>query len=205
MALNPIARRQWAEDERVMPSFFTHWQKIRAVERRAASMSAEEQAQTAAELTRLIREDSNIPLRLAAVKALSAFPPEVAREGIYAAAADENVELRLAACQALRRLGDNTSINLLASLAQSDPALDVRLTATRQLAGVSHPAAMQALEAALEDRDPALQYRAMESLAVTTGKRYGYQVALWRAYLRGEEPPEPPTRGIAGWFGPLLR
>lgn len=195
-ALNPYYRKQWAEDERIMPSFHTHWKRIRALETTAGHMPYEDQRRSASELTRLIKEDSNLVLRIAAVRSLSAFPPELAREGVLAALADKDAELRVAACEALRRIGDEEAIAVLASLVETDSHLDVRLAATRALGGLDHPAAWRALAAALDDRDPALQYRAMESLAQTSGRRYGYDVALWKAYLRGENPPPPPPPSI---------
>ncbi|GIW93764.1 MAG: hypothetical protein KatS3mg110_1805 [Pirellulaceae bacterium] len=190
-ALNPYYRRQWAEDERLMPSFHTHWKRIRAIRQQAHHMTPEDQATTARELTRLIQEDSNLVLRITAVQSLMVFPPELSRQGIYAAATSQDAELRAAACPGLRQLGDEQAIALLVNLFEQDTNVDVRAAALRAMDGLDHPLVYRALAAALDDNDPALQYRAMEALAHTTGRRYGHDVAAWKAYLRGENPPEP--------------
>ena len=190
--LNPISRRQWAEDEKILPTYYTHLQRIRALESQAARMDAMEQQRVAQELTRLIQEDANVVLQVAAVRSLAAFPAELSLPGIQAAAADESAELRVAACEALGKLGGPAAIDLLAAIVEHDKSLDVRLAATRQLAAYSEPQSLKALGIALNDPNPALQYRAMQSLKTASGRNYGDDIAMWRSWIRGEEPAEPP-------------
>jgi hypothetical protein len=45
-----------------------------------------------------------------------------------------------------------------------------------------------ALGSALEDRDPALQYLAMESLKQVSGRDYGQDSRLWKQYVQGQTP-----------------
>ena len=188
--LNPVLRRQWREDEKILPSFHAHLKRIRALESQAPSLPTEEQQRVARELTRLIREDRNTLLRTAAVRSLSAFPVEMSREGVHAAATDKEPRLREVACLAMGRLGDSSSIGLLAALLQNDEDLDVRLAASNQLANFSEPLAIQALGTALDDPNPAIQFRAVQSLERASGRDYGRDLELWRAYVRGEDPPE---------------
>ncbi len=190
-ALNPYYRQQWAEDERIMPSFYTHWRRIRAIPGELPRLSQEEQAVTARELTRLIREDSNTVLRIAAIQSLMAFPPELSRDGIYAAVSSNDPELKAAACPALRKLGDEQSLGLLVALFEQEENVDVRVAALRAMTGFEHPMVYRALARALDDSDPAIQYRATEVLARTTGRGFGHDVAAWKAFLRGENPQEP--------------
>ena len=189
--LNPISRKQWAEDEKILPSYFTHLQRIRALESQAARMDPMEQQRVAGELTRLIREDANIVLRVAAVHSISAFPPELCLQAIQFAAADSNSELRVAACEALGKLGSPDAVDLLAALVESDQDLDVRLAATRELGAFSENRSLYALGVALNDPNPALQYRAVQSLKRASGRNYGDDIAMWRSWTRGENPIEP--------------
>jgi len=191
--LNPYYRQQWAEDDRILPSFHVHLAGIRKLESEAARMPPAEQRRTADELTRLIQEDKHVVLRTAAVRSLGAFPLELAKRGILLAAADPDARLRAEACTSLRKLGDAESIGLLVALVENDSELDVRIAATRALSGAQDPRAFQALGLALDDTDPALQYRAMQSLGESSGRAYGNNVALWKAWMRGENPEEPRT------------
>lgn len=201
--LNPVLRKQWREDEKILPSFHAHLKRVRALEAQAATMPREEQQRVSRELTRLIREDRNTLLRTAAVRSLSAFPQEMSREGIQVAATDKEPRLREVACAALGRLGDPASIGMLAALLQNDDDLDVRLAASQQLGYFSDPLAVQALGSALDDSNPALQFRAVQSLERASGRDYGRDLELWRAYVRGEEPPERApsyAERLRSWF-----
>jgi HEAT repeat protein len=201
--LNPVLRKQWREDEKILPSFHTHLKRVRGLEAQAAFMPREEQQRVSRELTRLIREDRNTLLRTAAVRSLSAFPQEMSREGVQVAATDQEPRLREVACAALGRLGDPSSVGMLAALLQNDDNLDVRLAASQQLGKFSDPLAVQALGSALDDSNPALQYRVVQSLERASGRDYGRDLELWRAYVRGEDPPErTPTYAerLRRWF-----
>jgi len=189
--LNPISREQWAEDEKILPSYFTHLKRIRELESQAARMDPMEQQRVSAELTRLIHEDKNIMLRAAAVRSLAAFPAELSKPGIQFAAADENSQLRIAACEALGKLGDSAAVDILAALVEHDEDVDVRLAATRELANFSDQTSLRALGIALDDPNPALQFRAVQSLKIASGRHYGDDIAMWRSWIRGEEPIEP--------------
>jgi hypothetical protein len=54
---------------------------------------------------------------------------------------------------------------------------------------------VQALGIALDDADPALQHRAVQSLERVSGEDFGDSVPAWRQYVRGEpvNAPEPPS------------
>ena len=202
--LNPYMRRQWKEDESVLPTYYTHLRRIRALEEQVASMPPEEQQRVAAELTRLIAEERNTQLRSAAVRSLSAFPRPLNQHGIHMAASDTDPRLREAACQALERQGDAEALRVLATLIEHDDNLDVRLAAARGLSSFRDPQAVAALGRALDDTNPAIQLRAIYALRDSTGRNYGENIELWRSYVRGENPAEPPASSLASqvqsWF-----
>jgi HEAT repeat protein len=58
----------------------------------------------------------------------------------------------------------------------------VRLKALRELGALGSDAAVPALARALEDPDPAIQYRAVGSLKQVSGRDLGDDVNAWRAW-----------------------
>jgi HEAT repeat protein len=88
----------------------------------------------------------------------------------------------------------------LSELLKSDVDTDVRLAAARALGQTHDQAAVAALGAALEDRDPAMQYRAVQSLQELTGKNLGNNVERWQQYVRGEAPKTQEPTSLAERF-----
>ena len=75
--------------------------------------------------------------------------------------------------------------------------MDVRMAATKALGKMKSPEAIQGLAVALEDRDPAMQYVAVESMKTVTGKDYGPNVEAWRQVATGGTPPPEHVPSIA--------
>jgi HEAT repeat protein len=71
--------------------------------------------------------------------------------------------------------------------------MDVRLAAARALGETRSPAAVPALGEALSDTNPAMQYRAVQSLKMTTGQDLGDKVDRWQRYVKGEPTGPPPS------------
>ena len=86
----------------------------------------------------------------------------------------------------------------LSQAVASDADLDVRVAAARELGKFRDFEAPQALRPALDDRDPALQVAAMQSLETLTGRtNYRNSAATWRQYLDGGNPTPPPGPTVA--------
>jgi len=119
----------------------------------------------------------------------------LAVEGLHKATADQESSVRIAACEAWGERGDQLALQVLGHVLRSEKNLDVRMAATRELGKFEDQAAVQALAVALEDPDPALQFRAIDSLRRITGEDYGNSVPAWRQYVRGEpvDRPDPPS------------
>jgi HEAT repeat protein len=95
---------------------------------------------------------------------------------------DPDERVRMAACSAWGRRGGPEAIDLLAARYRNDPQLDVRLRAIRALGEVGDMAAVPVLAQALEDGDPAVQYRAVAALKRVSGRDLGNDVNRWREW-----------------------
>ena len=100
---------------------------------------------------------------------------------------DPDERVRMAACSAWGRRGGPEAIDLLAARYQNDPELDVRLRAIRALGELRDAAAVPVLAKALEDGDPAVQYRAVAALKQVSGRDLGNDVNRWREWAADPE------------------
>ena len=86
---------------------------------------------------------------------------------------------------------------VLSQVLTGDDDPDVRLEAIEALGQCRDPAAVAALGPALEDRDPAMQYRAVLALKELTGEDFGNDVDRWRQYVQGDVPVQTPPSSLA--------
>ena len=194
-ALNPYYRQQWRADEEAGPTYYTRLQEYQRLQRRAPQMSPEEQEQVAIHMAQLLGEETNGLLRREIVVTLGHVSAPSALTPLRAALSDANPDIRVTACRAWSRRGGPEAVAALAGAARDDQALDVRLAATQELGKFSGPQVIEALAVPLNDKDPALQFTAVESLRSTTGRNYGSDVAGWRAFVQGSssQPPAGPS------------
>lgn len=109
-------------------------------------------------------------------------------ESICAGAlADPDPRVRMEACSTWSRRGGARAVELLAERARTDAELDVRLRALRALGDLRDEKAIPALAQALEDRDPAVQYRAVAALRKVSGRDLGNDVNRWREWAADPE------------------
>ena len=74
---------------------------------------------------------------------------------------------------------------LVAVKAASTRVIAVFAFATEALGKIKSPDSIKALGAAIDDRDPAMQYVAVQSMKNATGKDYGPDVQAWRQVAAG--------------------
>lgn len=153
-------------------------------------LKPEDQQLMAENLARMLHTEQDALVRAELVRTLARCPSLVATESLRHAMRDPVLEVRVATCEAWGVHGGPSAVPALTSMLTADPELDVRLAAIRSLGKLKDPAAVESLARALEDPNPALQYRAVEALRLVSGKEYGDDVNAWRAYCRGENPPE---------------
>ena len=160
----------------------------------APKLTADERTRRAKLLVKAIQVEKDPAIRAEIVRVLAVYPTEASTAVINAACKDPDSDVRVAVCAILGKRGDATAVAQLSDLLGSDLNMDVRLAAARALGETRDKAAVAALGAALEDRDPAMQHRAVLSLQSATGKDFGNDVAQWQQYVRGEVPkPREPT------------
>ena len=151
-------------------------------------MPPQQQEQVAVELAQQYTDEADPLLRAEIVRTLAKFPTSTATAKLHAALSDSDSDVRLAACQAWGQRRGPEATAALAETLNRDSDLDVRLEAARALGTTHDPAAVAALGLALEEKDPAMQRRAVESLREVTGKDLGNNVDNWRQYVKGEAP-----------------
>ncbi len=194
-AMNPYYRNQWEKDEQAGPTFHTQLAELRAIRENPTGLSPGEQRQIIPTLAEIVQNSTNTILRAEATLTLAEFPAPETIPTLQLAMNDEDADVRIAACRAWGRRGGREALDALSQTVSNDSDLDVRLAATAQLAKFQDQQSLQALGVALNDKDPALQHRAVQSLKSVSGQDYGDSVPAWRDYVEGRSPvlPEPPT------------
>lgn len=157
--------------------------KLREQRKRADTLSPEAAEQLALQLAPQCGEEVDPLIRAEMVLTLGAIKSPTARQALLAAGQDPNSRVRMAVCKAWAGIADEAASSELARIVSSDTDQEVRFAAVRALGKAGGPHAVPALGTALEDRDPAMQYLAMESLQDVSGEDYGHDARLWKQYV----------------------
>jgi len=190
----------WPFGDRERTNYLTpakRMNQMRAMAASAGQRSASEQEAYAAELAAQIKQEEDPLIREEIIRTLSAFPTTTSQAVMMAALKDFDAGVRIVAIKELSGSGDSEVATQLAAMVQSDADIDVRLAATDALAKFKGPTIMPALALALDDTDPALQHRAIQSLKASSGEDFGNDVSAWRQYARGETPPAKRPTSLA--------
>ncbi len=199
--MTPWVQKKWAEEEQYIASLYGRRRQLRNLASRAGSMPPAEQERVSQELATLFRDDPVVLLRIEVVRTLAKLPTPTATNTLRAALKDENADIRIAAANAWAGRQVPDAAATLQEVIQSDSDIDVQLAATKALGSFRGPEAMQALSIALDESDPALQSRAIESLREVTGRDYGNDVTAWRDFARGGNPPQSESSVARRFFG----
>jgi hypothetical protein len=188
-------KKQWMADEQYHPSLYQRTERLSSFRDRADEMTPGEQTRVAQELVRSLTEDPSPIYRGQVVRTLAVFSTPAATEGLRLALRDSDSTVRITACRAWSSRGGEEAARVLSQVVGSDTDKDVRMAAVRELAYFKTATAIPALGVALDDPDPALQHRAVQSLKSVTGKDFGNSVPAWRQYVRDGtvEVEETPT------------
>lgn len=177
----------------VVPGLVPPHEQIATLRRQrdtARSLSPADASRLSSELAGRCAEEDDPLLRAEIVKTLGALGTGESRATLRAALQDSNSDVRVAACQAWGSIADEEAVSELARVLLSDVDEQVRFAAAKALGRTRGPQSTAALGSVLEDRDPAMQYIAMESLRKSTGENFGRDARTWRDYVRGETPTQ---------------
>jgi HEAT repeat protein len=171
-----------------------------ANEARAAGTAAETAFTT--DLAHALLAEHDPRVRSEIVRLAAGFDTPSALAICRGALEDPDERVRKAACDAWGGRGGPEAVTLLTHRYETDTDIDVRLRAVRMLGGVKDQAAIPALARALEDSDPAVQYRAVAALRQVSGRDLGDDVNRWRAWAA--DPGSEPEWSVAETFRKLF-
>jgi HEAT repeat protein len=196
--LNPWVRKQWAEDEQRVTTYHRKVADLAEMRAKSVNMSPEERETTATQLAARLKEEKSAALRGEFVRTLAVFRAPSAQQALVASMNDESPSIRVLACRGLGAAPSAEGYQALSHAVSDDGDLDVRIAAAHELGKYKGFEASKALRPALDDRDPALQIAAMQSLEAVDGHtEYRRNVAVWREHLDGGSPAPPPAPSIA--------
>ncbi|MBX7165606.1 MAG: HEAT repeat domain-containing protein [Pirellulales bacterium] len=157
----------------------------------AGKLTSAEQDRIAAELQQELSNEANPVMRDAIVRTLGAMKSPGSLAALKHAMGDTDKYVRARVCESLGRRRDAEAAAALSEIISTDSESHVRLAAARALGRIDDPQSVQGLGVALQDGDPALQHRAMESLRAVTHRDFGNDVGAWREFVQGGNPAEP--------------
>ena len=176
--------------------------QLQELSKQAQGNSPTQRQRISAELAASISKEDDPLIRVEIIRTLGSYPGTAADAILTAALSDTETQVREAACDAWGRRNDAEAVKLLSETLRSDVDTDVRLAAARALGDTKNPDAVAALGEALDDSDPAMQYRAVLSLEKVTGKNLENDVYRWQQYVKGEQPEPTPSLAerLFHWF-----
>lgn len=199
---NPWVVDKWKKEEQIAATSRSKREAIRQRTSRVRGLSDDEREKLSRELGDVYRSDETDIVRLDALNALGDLKTESSFLTLKAATKDAQAKFRVVACEGLAKQPRTETIAALQEVIGSDTDDHVRIAATAALGNFKDPSAVQALGLALEDSGPAVQYRAMRSLAKISDRDYGGNVDKWKLFVQGEDPqPDPPTSIADRIFG----
>lgn len=180
----PWAQNKWIEEEKIADTLFVKKREMREQVEFAINGTQQDQQNAAKFLAEIVRRDSILLHRIYAVKLLGQLDCPASLKALQEATEDSNSEIRIAAIGSLEQLPADDSLPRLQEILMDDSNTDVRLAAARAIGEFSGEQAITAVAVALDDRDPALQRRVMQSLEKISGETLGTDLVAWEQYVK---------------------
>ncbi|NLY01597.1 MAG: HEAT repeat domain-containing protein [Rhodopirellula sp.] len=193
----------WPPADQVSDTFpgitppFERIQRLRDLADKSDRMPGEQKQQLSSQLAAEYQQEGDPLIRLEMLRTLAHFRTESAAKVLRTAVDDADTDIRIVACGLWGDWGGPDAVAVLKETFSRDSDVDVRLAAARALGATGDSAAISLLGTALDDPDPAMQVRAVQSLRQVTGKSFGGDVERWRQYVKGEAPLPPKPVSIA--------
>ncbi|MFM1902876.1 MAG: hypothetical protein RLZZ440_776 [Planctomycetota bacterium] len=181
------AKKAAQERERYGATADYRIKNFRAEADRARKADGARQVEFTKGLTAAVLAEHDPRVRAAIVTVAAGFDTPAAVAICKGALEDPDARVRMAACEAWRTRGGPEAVALLAARSEADQEIDVRLKALRELGDLGDEGAVPALARALEDPDPAVQFRAVGALKQVSGRDLGDDVNAWRAWAADPE------------------
>ena len=192
----PRRARWWEwyyEKDKIGPQVSSPYQRVEKLRELAVSGSklpdAEQQRLTNILLEDIQREEDPA-MRVELLHTLTSLNNATSVAILRAALSDPNPLVRCAACEGWRKRGGAEAAPVLIRMMKEDNEFDVKMTAARELGILGDPAAVPELGVLLDDPNPAMQNRGVESLRAITGKEFGDDVTKWKSFVQGGSPAE---------------
>jgi HEAT repeat protein len=176
------AKKAALERERYGATADHRIKEFQAAAERAKKRGGSDENDFARGLTGAVLAEHDPRVRAAIVEVAAGFNMPTAVAICKGALDDPDARVRMAACEAWRKRGGPEAVALLSARSEADPEIDVRLKALRELGSLGDEQAIPTLARALEDPDPAVQYRAVGALKQVSGRDLGDDVNAWRTW-----------------------
>lgn len=179
----------WAPRSDVVPGITPPGQRMAVLEQirvHADWAKPQELEPVSRQLAAVFRQETDPILRAEIVRVLGVYPTAESLAVLRTAVGDPEAEVRIAACLGWGRRKGPEAAAAMNQLLTSDVHGDVRLAAAEALGDIGDRSGVPALGSVLEDKDPAMQYRALTSLKKITGQDLGNDVNRWREYIQNE-------------------
>jgi len=190
----------WPWQSKTRTSITTPAMRIAAIREtgtRAYKMDSAEQQRASEELAMQIRTEPDPLVRQAIQESIAQFSTPLATQVLLAGLNDDHLEVRLSCCQKLGVRADPTTVAALQSVIETGKTLDDRLAAVDALSQIKTDQSIAALTIALKDRDPAMQFAAVNGLRNVTGQDLGNDVKVWLEYAESGQTPRRPNVSLA--------
>ncbi len=186
---NPWNRREKSVRDQEKYGFTadTRIKKLAERSKTVKSESAQNQQDFTQDLVRMMLEEHDPRVRSKILETAAEYDTAAATAICTGAMQDPNEVVRIRACNVWAKRGGAEAVQLLATRFQTDADLDVRLRALKMLGELKDKQAIPVLARALEDGDPAVQYRAVASLKQVSGRDLGNDVNAWREWAADPE------------------
>ncbi len=175
------------EREKYGPTADERIKELTADAKQAQAGTPHEQHEFTQALVATVLEEHDPRVRAEILEIAAGFDTAAATAICKGALEDPDERVRMAACSAWGKRGGPEAVQLLAARYQTDAELDVRLRALRELGTLGDKQAIPVLARALEDSDPAVQYRAVAALKKVSGRDLGNDVNKWREWAADPE------------------
>ncbi len=177
---NPYyAMKEWREDDDLGVTDHERRNQLMVLANSIDRLPANRQAYWATHLKKMIELDPNPEMRRLAISAAGRMQTASAIGMIEQGLQDDSIKVRMEACRALGNRRETKAATLLASTFGSETEIDVKHAALEAMGNQKNKTLVNAARIALNDRNPATQSLAMESLRGITGKDYGDRPDAW--------------------------